>query len=117
MRDTGSFWCAHTSPTEAYPARQYVHRSPATVAHRPGGSIAPAVVAFVAGLSFAQTALAAGVLPQGGHYVAGAGTIASQGDALTVTQPTSSRGVIDWTGFSIGKGNTVSFDNGSGGTL
>jgi filamentous hemagglutinin family protein len=68
-------------------------------------------------LSFAQAALAAGVLPQGGHYVAGAGTIASQGDALTVTQPNSSRGVIDWTGFSIGKGNTVSFDNGSGATL
>jgi filamentous hemagglutinin family protein len=56
-------------------------------------------------------------LPQSGHYVAGAGTINGQGDTLTVTQPNSTRGVIDWTGFSIGKGNGVTFDNGSGATL
>ncbi|MBB5461074.1 filamentous hemagglutinin N-terminal domain-containing protein, partial [Paraburkholderia sp. Cpub6] len=71
----------------------------------------------LAGLSFAHTAFAGGVLPQGGHYIAGAGTIAGQGAALVVTQPGSTRGVIDWNSFSIGKGNTVTFDNGSGATL
>jgi hypothetical protein len=54
----------------------------------------------------------AGILPQGGRYVAGAGTIVAQGGSLTVTQPVSARGVIDWTAFSIGKGNTVTFNNG-----
>jgi len=65
----------------------------------------------------AHAALAGAVLPQGGRYVAGTGTIAGQGDALIVTQPNSTRGVIDWTRFSIGKSNTVTFDNGSGATL
>ncbi|MBB5445112.1 filamentous hemagglutinin family protein [Paraburkholderia sp. WSM4177] len=57
------------------------------------------------------------MLPQGGHYAAGAGTIASQCGALTITQPGSTRGVIDWTSFSIGRTNTVTFNNGSGATL
>ncbi|MGF6416287.1 filamentous hemagglutinin N-terminal domain-containing protein [Paraburkholderia sp. MM5482-R1] len=72
---------------------------------------------FIAGLSLAHAAFAGGVLPQGGHYVAGAGTIAGQGNVITVTQPNSTRGVIDWSSFSIGKGSAVNFDNGSGATL
>ncbi|KAA0997919.1 filamentous hemagglutinin N-terminal domain-containing protein [Paraburkholderia panacisoli] len=84
--------------------------------HSPRG-IAPLIAISLAGLSLAHTAIAGGVLPQGGHYVAGAGTIAGQGDALTVTQPGTTRGVIDWTSFSIGKGNTVIFEIGSGATL
>lgn len=82
----------------------------------------PTRIALVIGLSLAgislhHAAYAAGVLPHGGHYVAGAGTIAGRGDALLVTQRGSTRGVIDWTGFSIGRNNTVTFDNGSGATL
>jgi filamentous hemagglutinin family protein len=69
------------------------------------------------GPSFTHAALAAGVLPQGGQYVAGAGTISSQGNALLVTQPGSTRGVIDWNSFSVGDQNRVRFDNGSGATL
>jgi hypothetical protein len=38
--------------------------------------IAPLIGISLAGLSLAHTAIAGGVLPQGGHYVAGAGTIA-----------------------------------------
>lgn len=75
------------------------------------------VVLSFAGVSCAHFALAAGVLPQGGRYVGGAGTLSINGAQLTVTQPGSTRGVIDWTTFSIGKGNTVTFDNGSGATL
>ncbi|WP_018434841.1 two-partner secretion domain-containing protein [Paraburkholderia atlantica] len=71
----------------------------------------------IAGLSATHLACAAGVLPQGGHYVAGAGTISSQGNALLVTQPGPTRGVIDWNSFSVGIHNRVRFDNGSGATL
>ena len=56
------------------------------------------------------------VLPTGGQYAAGAGTISQSGAAMTVTQ-TSNRGVIDWKGFSIGQGGAVHVDNGGGATL
>ena len=79
--------------------------------------VAPLVALCAATWSAASGALAAGPLPQGGRYVAGSGTIANQGDALTVTQSGATRGVIDWTSFSIGSGNTVTFNNGSGSTL
>ena len=71
----------------------------------------------IAWLSATNVAWAAGVLPQGGQYVAGTGTISSHGNALLVTQPGSTRGVIDWNSFSIGSQNRVKFDNGSGATL
>ena len=45
-------------------------------------------------------------LPQGGQVVAGAATIASSGSEMTVTQ-TSSRAVVTWNDFSIGKGYGV----------
>ncbi|MGF6371888.1 filamentous hemagglutinin family protein [Paraburkholderia sp. RAU6.4a] len=69
------------------------------------------------GLCFAHATLAAGKLPQGGTYVAGTGAIASQANGLVVTQPGSTRGVIEWNSFSIGRNNSVTFDNGSGATL
>jgi filamentous hemagglutinin family protein len=97
-----------TSLSLSRPIRRAVCRRP------PSQCIAPLIVVS---LAVARAAFAAGVLPQGGHYVAGAGTIAGQDAALTITQPGSTRGVIDWTSFSIGKGNTVTFDNGSGATL
>jgi len=71
----------------------------------------------LSGQSLTPVALAAGGLPQGGTYVAGTGAIASQGNGLLITQPGSTRGVIDWNSFSIGKTNSVTFDNGSGATL
>jgi filamentous hemagglutinin family protein len=55
-------------------------------------------------------------LPTGGAYVAGSGSIASSGAATTITQ-SSLRGIIDWHSFSIGAGNTVTFNNGTGATL
>lgn len=74
-------------------------------------------------IGFSLTALccgdlsfAAGVLPQNGHYVGGSGTIAQSGAKLSITQ-TGARGIIEWGSFSIGAGNTVSIDNGTGATL
>lgn len=100
-----------TCPGLSRPARRALCRQQSR------GRIWLAIGISLTGLSLTPVAFAAGVLPQGGHYVAGAGTIAGQGNALIVTQPGSTRGVIDWNQFSIGKANTVSFDNGSGATL
>ncbi|WP_240655524.1 beta strand repeat-containing protein [Paraburkholderia phosphatilytica] len=69
-------------------------------------------LAFTASLP----ALAAPPLPQNGQFVDGTGSIARNGANLDITQ-SSNRCIIDWTGFSIGPGRTVSFSNGSGSTL
>ncbi len=55
-------------------------------------------------------------LPTGGHYVAGAGTIATTGATTTITQGWR-RGIIDWQSFSVDSGKTVRFDNAGGATL
>ncbi|TCF96550.1 hypothetical protein BZM26_37065, partial [Paraburkholderia strydomiana] len=78
---------------------------------------AVSVIVPLLGLSCAAPVVAAGVLPQGGAYVSGNGSIATSGDTLTVTQPGSTRGVIDWNRFSIGRNNTVNINNGNGATL
>ena len=66
----------------------------------------------IGALAFPGSAHAQGVapaaLPQGGQVVSGAATIATGTNAVTITQSTSSA-VIDWTSFSIGAGNTVTF--------
>ncbi len=77
-------------------------------------SLTPISVAV--SLAIPGMALAAGALPQGGRFVAGTGTISGNATSLTINQ-TSNRGVIDWTGFSIGSGNHVNIDNGTGATL
>ncbi|WP_050455597.1 two-partner secretion domain-containing protein [Candidatus Burkholderia verschuerenii] len=74
-----------------------------------------AISAIVLSL-FSSTSFAAGSLPTGGKFVAGTGSISGSGNQLSITQ-SSTRGVIDWTGFSIGQGNTVNVNNGTGATL
>lgn len=56
------------------------------------------------------------VLPSGGHFVAGNGSISASGRSLTINQRTA-RGIVEWNTFSIGNGDRVKFDNGSGATL
>lgn len=51
-------------------------------------------------------AQAGGALPTNGQYVAGQGSIASSANSVTVNQ-SSSHGIINWQGFSIGQGNSV----------
>ncbi|MDE1939020.1 MAG: filamentous hemagglutinin N-terminal domain-containing protein [Alphaproteobacteria bacterium] len=67
---------------------------------------------IAAGPAYAGSA----VLPTGGQYVAGQGAISGSTNGLTINQSTS-HGIINWQGFSIGAGNTVQFNNGSGATL
>ncbi len=56
------------------------------------------------------------VLPTGGAVTAGTANISSGGSTLTVNQ-SSGKAIINWSGFSIGQGGAVQFNNGSGATL
>ena len=57
-----------------------------------------------------------GVLPGEATLVSGDAAIATSGPAMTITQ-SSDKAILDWTDFSIGQDNTVTFLNGSGTTL
>jgi filamentous hemagglutinin family protein len=72
------------------------------------GSVSLAILP--AGFARAQS------LPRGGAYVAGAGSIATAGNGVTINQ-SSARGIVNWQSFSIGAGNKVQVNNGSGATL
>ncbi len=48
-------------------------------------------------------------LPTGGNVVAGAGSISQSGSSMTVNQSTGKM-AVDWQSFSIGQGNTVTFN-------
>jgi filamentous hemagglutinin family protein len=73
-----------------------------------------ALLSSVATPAYAQNGPA---LPTDGTFVAGSGTIGTPASGtLTVSQSTS-RGIIDWKGFSIGAGGSVFIDNGGGATL
>jgi filamentous hemagglutinin family protein len=71
---------------------------------------------LVAALAFAPMFAQAQGLPTGGQVVAGTAGIAGSGGSLTVSQ-TSDKAVIDWSSFSVAKGNSVQFNNGTGATL
>ncbi|MGF6962880.1 filamentous hemagglutinin N-terminal domain-containing protein [Paraburkholderia youngii] len=80
------------------------------------GRISLAIVVSLTGLFTTHVACAAGTLPQGGHFVAGSGSIAQNDAGISITQA-GSRGIIEWNSFSIGSCRTVSIDNGTGATL
>src|ERR1700735_3024132 len=75
------------------------------------------IIAGVVALTALQPVLqAASSLPTGGSFTAGAGNIAASGNTLIINQSTL-RGIIDWSNFSVGKGGSVTFNNGAGATL
>ncbi len=76
----------------------------------------PVLAPIALALALSLPAYAAGPLPSGGKFVAGNGSISGSSTSLAINQ-TSGRGIIDWTSFSIGSGNTVTFNNGHGATL
>jgi filamentous hemagglutinin family protein len=77
------------------------------------GTTGLARFAWLIGFSLAGTMAArpveAQTLPTGGEVVAGQATVATGTKSVTVTQ-TSDRAAINWQSFSIGKGNSVVFD-------
>lgn len=84
-------------------------RSETTHARRLSAAYRSSAIALcmACALSLAPSASRAGqALPNGGQYVAGQGTIAGSGNALTVNQSTS-HGIINWQSFSIGAGNSM----------
>jgi filamentous hemagglutinin family protein len=72
--------------------------------------------ASLAALLAASPALAGGVLPTGGHVTAGQASIGANSNGLVIDQA-SGHAIINWQNFSIGAGNAVKFNNGSGATL
>ncbi len=76
---------------------------------RGGGMATTAVsaVALLAMIGTAEVAKAEG-LPTGGQVVAGQITIGTQGNSMTVDQG-SARGIINWQGFDIAAGSSVTF--------
>ncbi|MDP9898022.1 YDG domain-containing protein [Variovorax ginsengisoli] len=66
-------------------------------------AIAAAVLTTLAGSAYAD-----GALPTGGTVTAGSAFIGQVGSAMTIRQA-SDKAVIDWKGFSIGAGNSVTF--------
>lgn len=77
-------------------------------------SLVPAIAALMYGA--APYPASAGTLPSNGSFVAGSRSISTSGSTMTIGQ-TSSRGVIDWSHFSIGRDSHVAFENGNGATL
>ncbi|WP_169453537.1 beta strand repeat-containing protein [Pleomorphomonas oryzae] len=76
---------------------------------------------YLAALLLASTAipaeaLAGAILPTGGTVVTGSASIDTGPSSVTVNQ-SSATGIINWNSFSIGAGNSVQFNNGSGSTL
>jgi filamentous hemagglutinin family protein len=67
-----------------------------------------ASTSLVAALAAAPSVRAQQALPTNGSVASGAAAIGQSGSALTINQ-TSSRAVIDWSSFSIGAGNSVTF--------
>lgn len=65
--------------------------------------------ALLASAMIAAPALAQDALPTGGQVVSGAATIETNGGAMTINQ-SSERLIADWQGFSIGAGNSVTFN-------
>ncbi|MEH2543341.1 MULTISPECIES: beta strand repeat-containing protein [unclassified Bradyrhizobium] len=73
-------------------------------------------IALLWGLGCAQPSIAES-LPAGGTVVSGNIAIGSTSPTnLTVTQ-SSRTGIVNWSSFSVGQGNQVQFNNGSGATL
>ncbi|RZF30971.1 filamentous hemagglutinin N-terminal domain-containing protein [Paraburkholderia sp. UYCP14C] len=99
--------------------RPVVSRPPRRIPHRQYSArpIWLAIGISLAELCSTHMACAGGILPTGGRYVAGTGTIAGTSNGVVITQPGSTRGVIDWNSFSIGANNSVTFNNGNGATL
>jgi filamentous hemagglutinin family protein len=75
-----------------------------------GRSASRAAAAALATVAMAATSLspAWAQLPTGGDVVGGSGSIAAQGNTMTVTQ-TTDRMAANWQTFSIGKDHTVNF--------
>ncbi len=71
------------------------------------------IVTFAASASFADN-----VLPTGGAYTSGTGTIGTVGNVMNIDQNAGTTyGITTWNSFSVGSENTVNINNGSNYTM
>ena len=76
---------------------------------RKGGKAKIGAAASIAATLLASPALAQSVLPTGGTVISGAASIATSGAAMTINQ-SSDKLIANWQSFSIGSGNSVTFN-------
>ncbi len=75
-------------------------------------------VAFLsASLPVGALAQQAGAMPTAGSVVSGAAAISSPSATSVLITQSSPNAIVNWSSFSIGAGNAVRFENGSGATL
>ena len=70
---------------------------------------ASALAALLSSTVLATSAMAQDALPTGGQVVSGSATIGVNGGAMTINQ-SSDKMIANWQGFSIGAGNSVTFN-------
>jgi len=68
-------------------------------------------------LMMAASGALAQALPAGGTFASGAGEITATSPTLVTIDQSATKAIINWTDFSIGAGNSVQFNNGTGATL
>ena len=78
--------------------------------------VAPVCLSFALLIPDQVSVFAANTLPTNGQFAAGSGTITTGSTNTTINQ-SSQKAIINWQSFSIGSGNAVQFNNGSGATL
>ncbi len=74
-----------------------------------GGAAASTLAALLSSTVLVSSALAQEALPTGGQVVSGSATIGANGGAMTINQ-SSDRMIANWQSFSIGAGNSVTFN-------
>ncbi|HEV2501721.1 MAG TPA: YDG domain-containing protein [Mesorhizobium sp.] len=74
-----------------------------------GGAAASTLAALLSSTVLVSPALAQEALPTGGQVVSGSATIGANGGAMTINQ-SSDRMIANWQSFSIGAGNSVTFN-------
>ncbi|MFG1466311.1 MBG domain-containing protein [Xanthobacter sp. DSM 24535] len=101
-------------PSGRTPARRTGTLKPGDVSLRRSVRLAAVLLATTA---LSTQAAAAGELPTGGTVVSGSATISTpSGTSVLITQ-SSRNAIITWGAFSVGAGNTVRVENGTGATL
>ncbi|OYX06895.1 MAG: filamentous hemagglutinin, partial [Rhizobiales bacterium 32-66-8] len=80
-------------------------------------SLLTSVAFFSASLPAGAQAQQAGALPTAGSVVSGAAAISSPSTTSVLVKQSSKNAILNWGSFSIGAGNAVRFENGSGATL
>ncbi|MEW6256492.1 MAG: MBG domain-containing protein [Pseudomonadota bacterium] len=84
---------------------------------RPARHCARLAVLLLAATALSAQTARGGELPTSGTVVSGSAAISAPSATSVLVTQTSRNAIINWGSFSVGAGNTVRFENGSGATL